>query len=342
MMSGQNNRRSRSLFKSPLLWLLLVVLIGIFALGVWWSREPEDLSVEQMLGSKADLNNKPEEVLALATIAVMNTLLDKPGGYLSNDVLPPGVLLDDMPSWEFGALGQVRTLSASLREFDQDPATLQARHQSLVLAESRFNFNHSSWWLPDTEGEYREGIQYLRDYSKNVGGEGARSAEERDALYRLWLQHVDTQLRQLITKLNSVDESDVVELNFNIDPAAKKPKHDADIDNLFYEARGSAWALIQLLRASEIEFGQNPADKQKALVIAKMLATLENTQRTVYSPVILNGSGFGLLANHATTMSSYLVRVDDALNVLLGQLQDPALAPAIVPAPAVVSPQTQI
>ncbi|RUA22906.1 DUF2333 family protein [Billgrantia gudaonensis] len=32
-------------------------------------------------------------------MTLVETLLDKPGGYLRNDVAPPGVWLDNMPAW---------------------------------------------------------------------------------------------------------------------------------------------------------------------------------------------------------------------------------------------------
>ena len=51
-------------------------------------------------------------VMTETLIRLAETLLDKPGGYLSNDRLPPGVLLDNMPNFEFGALVQVRDLLA--------------------------------------------------------------------------------------------------------------------------------------------------------------------------------------------------------------------------------------
>ena len=44
-------------------------------------------------------------------IRVVETLLDKRGGYLTNDKFPPGLWLDNMPNWEYGALVQVRDLS---------------------------------------------------------------------------------------------------------------------------------------------------------------------------------------------------------------------------------------
>lgn len=38
-------------------------------------------------------------------------LLNKRGGYLSNDIMPPWVFLDNVPNWEFGVLAQVRDLT---------------------------------------------------------------------------------------------------------------------------------------------------------------------------------------------------------------------------------------
>ena len=33
---------------------------------------------------------------------IASTLIEKPGGFLSNDVTPPSTVLDNLPSWEFG------------------------------------------------------------------------------------------------------------------------------------------------------------------------------------------------------------------------------------------------
>ena len=48
-------------------------------------------------------------------VQAVDTLLNKPGGYLSNDISPPGVFLDNMPNWEFGVLQQIRDLAKALR-----------------------------------------------------------------------------------------------------------------------------------------------------------------------------------------------------------------------------------
>ena len=65
------------------------------------------------------LNNGHEVVVGYTTTVTLmraaETLLEKPGGYLYNDVTPPSVFLDNMPSWEYGALVQVRDLARTLR-----------------------------------------------------------------------------------------------------------------------------------------------------------------------------------------------------------------------------------
>ena len=82
------------------------------------------------------------------------------------------------------------------------------------------------------------------------------------------------------------------------------------IDDVFYEARGTCWALIHFLRAIEIDF-QDVLEKKNALVsLQQIVRELEGTQETLWSPVILNGRGFGLFANHSLVMASYISRAN--------------------------------
>ena len=54
--------------------------------------------------------------------------------------------------------------------------------------------------------------------------------------------------------------------------------------------------------------------KKNALVsLRQIIRELEATQEPVLSPVILNGSGFGLFANHSLVMASYVSRANAAL-----------------------------
>ena len=86
-----------------------------------------------------------------------------------------------------------------------------------------------------------------------------------------------------------------------------------EIDDVFYEARGAAWALVHFMKAAEKDF-ESVLQKKNALVsLRQIVRELEATQDTVWSPMILNGSGFGLFANHSLVMASYISRANAAV-----------------------------
>ena len=86
-----------------------------------------------------------------------------------------------------------------------------------------------------------------------------------------------------------------------------------EIDDVFFEARGTAWALIQFLKAAEIDFADVLEKKNAQVSVRQIIRELEGTQEAVWSPMILNGSGFGTLANHSLVMASYLSRANAAI-----------------------------
>ena len=50
-----------------------------------------------------------------SVISVAETALEKPGGLISNNVMPPGIFLDNMPNREYRTMAQTRDLSKALR-----------------------------------------------------------------------------------------------------------------------------------------------------------------------------------------------------------------------------------
>ena len=95
-----------------------------------------------------------------------------------------------------------------------------------------------------------------------------------------------------------------------------------ELDDIFYEARGTTWALIHLLRAIEIDF-KDILEKKNALVsLQHIIRELEPTQETLWSPIILNGSGLGLVANHSLVMASHISRANAAIIDLRRLLED--------------------
>lgn len=85
------------------------------------------------------------------------------------------------------------------------------------------------------------------------------------------------------------------------------------IDDVFFEARGYTWALLHTLKALEIDFSDVLNSKNALVSLRQIIRELENTQEFIWSPIILNGTGFGLMANHSLIMASYISRANAAI-----------------------------
>ena len=86
-----------------------------------------------------------------------------------------------------------------------------------------------------------------------------------------------------------------------------------ELDDVFYEARGSSWALLHFLRAVEADFSGVLEKKNALISLRQIIRELEATQDIIWSPMILNGEGFGFVANHSLVMASYISRANAAV-----------------------------
>jgi len=302
-------------------------LLACALLGWWWSSEPEPFDVMARAGEQAQAEQR-ELVTGYATTATVinlaRSLLDKRGGYLSNDVMPPGVWLDNIPNWEFGVLTQLRDVARAFRIDFSRTQTQSTEDPDLSIAEGKFFFDNSSWAFPPSEREYEEAIALFRNYLDRLAGDKkprARFYARADNLNQ-WLQGVETRLGSLSQRLSA----SVGKRELNIDGLGAAPGGSAadldsrtpwlQIDDVFYEARGQAWALMHLLYALEHDFADVLADKNARVSVQQIIRELEPTQDTIWSPFILNGDGLGFLANHSLVMASYLSRAQAAINDL--------------------------
>lgn len=264
-------------------------------------------------------------VTTAALMGVMETLLEKPGGYLHNDRFPPGIWLDNTPNWEFGALIQVRDLSRAMREVFSRSQSQSTEDADLALAEPRYHFDSDSWVLPSSESEYRQAQGYTRSYFRRLSDANDPDAQffARADNLRYWLSTVNTRLGSLSQRLSA----SVGQRRLNTDlagdagasqstrgPAEMEVKTPwLEIDDVFYEARGTTWALIHFLRAVEVDFAEVLEKKNARVSLQQIIRELEGAQEAVWSPVILNGTGFGLVANHSLVMASYISRANAAI-----------------------------
>jgi len=293
--------------------LALLLLLADLLLGWYWSGEPDVLPAPVSASSGV-----VGEVTTATLVQVSSTLLDKPGGYLSNDVLPHRLWLDNMPNWEYGVLVQVRDMVRVMRR-DMSRSQSQSQEDAdLVRAEPRFNFDNASWAMPATESEYRGGIRALQSYLERLRGQqdGAAFYARADNL-NYWLGDVQKRLGSLSLKLSQSVGREQLDLDADALPETTRAMRVktpwSEVDDVFYEARGASWALIHLLRAAEVDFADVLAKKNAQVSFSQVIRELEATQETVWSPMILNGSGFGMLANHSLVMANYISRANAAL-----------------------------
>jgi hypothetical protein len=317
--------------RKAIMAVVIIYCLLALILGYIWSSEPENFSVQQYAGAYAE-ELGVEPVIGFTTsvtlMKIAETMLDKPGGYLSNDIMLPGIWLDNIPNWEYGVLVQVRDLSRSLRKDFSRSQSQSTQDKDLEIAEPQLHFDNDSWAVPSTESEYRRGITALGNYSKRL----TNPADDKSQFYARadnlsqWLLDVETRLGSLSQRLSASVGKRRLNTDLAGDTAARQSTANADdqevktpwteIDDVFYEARGASWALLHILKAIEVDF-RAILEKKNALVsVRQIIRELEGTQEDMGSPMILNDTGFGLFANHSLVMASYISRASAGISDL--------------------------
>lgn len=309
-------------------YLLICLLFGMYV-----SQAPDSFDVKAFAQIQAQQSGQKQVVgftTATTIQAVATTLLDKPGGYLANDVAPPGIWLDNMPAFEEGVVMQLRDIALALRNDWSRSQSQSTEDVDLQEVQGHFQIDTRSWVFPSAEDEYGEAVKHIISYRTRLTDNNAMDAQfyaRADNLAE-WLSLVQKRLGALTQSLSqSVDKR---QLNIDLagDASAQQstptPSEQTlqtswfERDNVFYEARGQSWALMHLLRAAQVDFADVLTNKNAMVSVENIIRELEPTQDTVWSPMILNGDGFGFVANHSLVMASYLARA----NAAIIQLQD--------------------
>jgi hypothetical protein len=313
------------------------IFIFLYFLGVYWSFEPDQLDIRAEVTKAATAENVAPVVgytTTTALIRVTETLLNKPGGYLANDAIPPSVLLDNIPAWEFGALEMVRDMALVMRQEFSRSQSQSAENKNLKVAQPQFNIDHTSWAIPSAEGQYQKAIDELYAYRTaltQVNNQSAQFYARSDNL-RGWIQEATKRLGSYSQRLSASVGREQINIDLAGDSVAQQSTNTASsmqiktswwaIDNEFYEARGACWALLHFLKAIEIDFNDVLEKKNAKVSVQQIIRELEASQEPIWSPMVLNGDGFGMLANHSLVMANYISRANAALidlNDLLSQ-----------------------
>lgn len=283
--------------------VVAVVLLFFWLISVYWSFEPASFDVRAVAEARTDPAQMSRGYVSASTLLhLTETLRDKPGGYIANDWLPPGGLMDDMPAWERGVLEQIEDFTTLMhRAWSEGDDDIKVAWESFA----------EDSWFSSAESRQADGIAALELYLQRLGA----PPDERDAEFTAhnlhkWLalagKRLDTLARELGATVVGTHDKD----------EAPRTTPWLEIDNAFYRARGSAWALLHLMRAVQIDFAES-LDKHKLTPRAdEIVRVLEATQKGVWSPVILSGYEFGLFANHSLVMASYIARAAQGIETL--------------------------
>ena len=319
---------SRAWLLRGLALVAAVYVVGVLALMWWWSYEPPHFDVVATTQARAAAKRVPVVSGSVTTSTLMTcaeTLLDKRGGYLSNDKLPPGVLMDNVPNWEFGVLTATRDLAREMRNKFARSQSQSEEDVDLKEADPLFSSPSDRWLLPSSEGQYRKAIARTDGFFVRLGRNdpnGAQFYARADNLAD-YLDLVSNRLGSLSQRLSAsagqlrlegdapVDGAEPAQTQAQVPQVVRTPW--TKIDDIFYESRGYTWALLEQLQAFEVDFGPTLQRKGATVSLKQIIRELEEAQKPVRSPIILNGTPFGFFANHSLVMANYISRANAAV-----------------------------
>lgn len=305
--------------------VLVLIMVLISFLMWWWDTEPRLFDPVKVTQTRMQDMQRPVSIGATTTatlITSVETLLDKRGGYLSNDKLPPGVLMDNLPNWEFGSLTASRDLVRTLRNDFSRSQTQSTEDKDLAEADPLLNSPNDRWLLPSSESQYRKAVKHLDGYLKRLGDADDSSAHFYARADNLadYLQLASSRLGSLSQRLSaSVGQIRVGDVDGPATAASASGRPTTGrmvktpwlkIDDNFYEARGYTWTLLEQLKAIQKDFGPILRSKHADVSLQQVIRELEDAQRPLRSPMVLNGSPFGFFANHSLVMANYVSRAN--------------------------------
>lgn len=291
--------------KFLILFSILFFLVVSPILMFLWSDEPEKFDIS------STLSNTQEYVSGVSTIStaihITNVLLNKSGGYLSNDITPPSIFLDNIPAWELGVIEVQRDFTMVLRNDLSRSQSQSVENEHVVKAHTSFSNDHAKWLLPSTEDKYNEANLSLSKYL------GQLKKLDNNAKFYPRADNLVDLLQAFSKRLGSTSQALSESTNAHRVSDNKQTTSWWLIDDVFYQSRGQTWAILHLLKAVKVDFKDVLEGKNAMESLNQIIVELEDTQQSLYSPMILNGSGFGLLPNHSLVMANYISRANAAM-----------------------------
>jgi Uncharacterized protein conserved in bacteria (DUF2333) len=303
--------RRRRWLKRLLLALLPLVLLYYMIGAVFFTRLDDNLA---FVPGPKDLPANGSR-----TIAMMSGLMDREvnghGWTPDNPWFYPTYLMDNMPNFQTGILKTVRQTALELKDHvarlrgaggtDQD---LEDAFQSLNFPADKWFVNTSAPFVSSSSGNnYNRAVTSLRKYNARVAS-GQALFEKRSDTLGATLDRIALSLGNASNALDQQTE------------AGQKKLIDFKADDVFYDARGEAYAAYLILASLRSDYSDLIAARQLNKLWDDMQQDLRDLVQ-VDPMVVTNGKPGGLISNDLVAQNAKLGQVRSRLrevtNILL-------------------------
>ena len=311
--------------------ILFVLIILVFSYLIWvplWSQEPDTFDPISLVHEDLPEDtgkNLPEFTPSKGvfttgtTIHLTRILLEKPGGYLTNDKFSPGILMDNIPSWESGVLIQLQDIVRVINNNFSRTQSQSSANPILAEAEAKFYYNPNSWILLPFESQLQQGVDLLNNYFISLNqypdSRQQKFFPRTDNLIQ-WLSVVESRLGSLSQTLSLAGRNES-KVDYTRQDSSLLPPEEAiswyEVDDYFYHARGQSYALMHLLIAIREDFSEVLQNREAMPSINQAISFLGQSQQEMHSLVVLKGDDFGHFANHPLILVSHISRANTAL-----------------------------
>lgn len=318
--------------KKILASILLAVgafLVGMYGVALWVDQEPETVDIADI---KKHYPRNNEIVKGYITAETMvrgiDKILNKNGGYIRNDIMPPFSLLDNMPAYEIGYLKVIREGAFVLRD---KMSKVEFEDANLSKAQPAIVYSANTWglaFMANTEDQYEISLKHFIMYRDSLVDADTTKGQfvPRANDLKVVMDKLVEQLKSQATNLKSSTGVNIANVDANSDSAKKQDVTYYQkapfmlIDDNFYEARGAVAASLDLMLALREDFSGVLKDKNATVHFNQAISWLELAYEDYNWPMVLPGDHYGLLGNHSGDLSSdinstvvNLIRVGDLL-----------------------------
>jgi hypothetical protein len=295
--------RKRRWLRTALVALLPLLLVYYVLGALLLSKVDDNLSF--VPGAKDLPANGSRTVAALSSL--MDREVNKHGWKPDNPWFFPTWLMDNMPNYQTGILKTSRQASLELKDHiarlrgaggtDQD---LEEAYQSLSFPPDKWYVNTSPPLVSSSSGNnYKRAINSLRKYNARVGSGQALFERRQDTLAET--------LNRLALGLGNASDM----LDRQVENGQKKII-DLQADDVFYDARGQAYAAYIISNGLRADYADLIAQRQLGKLWDDMQQDLR--ELILIDPlVVTNGKSGGLVPNDLTAQNAKLGQVRSRL-----------------------------